>query len=119
MKPDDIIVVDDGSDDDPAAVVAEFVGVRMIRQENRGLSDARNTGLRKCTTTHVVFLDADDVLLPIALEVGLACAVETARLCLRLWRVSPRFRGRSSGICARARPVAWCWTHLSQVVAGP
>ena len=75
-QPDDIIVVDDGSDDDPAAVVAEFVGVRMIRQENRGLSGARNTGLRNCMTSHVVFLDADDILLPIALEVGLACPVK-------------------------------------------
>jgi glycosyltransferase involved in cell wall biosynthesis len=68
---DEIIVVDDGSTDDPAAVVAGFPGVQLIRQENRGLCAARNTGLRSCTTSHVVFLDADDRLLPIALEAGL------------------------------------------------
>jgi glycosyltransferase involved in cell wall biosynthesis len=68
---DEIIVVDDGSTDDPAAVVARFPGVRLIRQQNRGLSAARNTGLRSCATSHVVFLDADDRLLPIALEEGL------------------------------------------------
>jgi glycosyltransferase involved in cell wall biosynthesis len=68
---DEIIVVNDGSIDDPAAVVAGFPGVRLIRQENRGLSAARNRGLQSCTTSHVVFLDADDRLLPIALETGL------------------------------------------------
>jgi glycosyltransferase involved in cell wall biosynthesis len=73
---DDVIVVDDGSTDDPDAVVNDFSGVRMIRQENRGLASARNTGLRNCTTSHVVFLDADDRLCPQALEAGLACAAK-------------------------------------------
>lgn len=70
---DEIIVVDDGSTDDPGAVVARFQNVRLIRQDNRGLSAARNAGLRSCTTSHVVFLDADDRLLPEALQAGLAC----------------------------------------------
>ncbi len=69
----EIIVVDDGSTDDPAAVVAQFPEVRLIRQENRGLSGARNTGLRGCTASYVVFLDSDDRLMPRALEAGLAC----------------------------------------------
>jgi glycosyltransferase involved in cell wall biosynthesis len=70
---DEMIVVDDGSTDDPAAVVAQYPTVRLIRQENRGLSAARNTGLWNCKTSHVVFLDADDRLLPTAIETGLAC----------------------------------------------
>jgi glycosyltransferase involved in cell wall biosynthesis len=68
-----IIVVDDGSTDDPAGVVAQFPTVRLIRTENRGPSAARNTGLRNCTASYVVFCDADDRLLPTALETGLAC----------------------------------------------
>ena len=70
---DEIIVVDDGSTDDPAAVLTQFKAVRLIRQDNRGLSAARNAGLQSCATSHVVFLDADDRLLPTALEMGLAC----------------------------------------------
>jgi glycosyltransferase involved in cell wall biosynthesis len=68
---DEIIVVDDGSADDPASVVAQFPKVQFIRQQNGGPSAARNTGLRNCCASHVVFLDADDRLLPMALEAGL------------------------------------------------
>jgi glycosyltransferase involved in cell wall biosynthesis len=70
---DAVIVVDDGSTDDPASVVARFPGVTFIRQENRGLAAARNTGLAALDTVHVVFLDADDRLEPRAIEAGVAC----------------------------------------------
>jgi glycosyltransferase involved in cell wall biosynthesis len=70
---DEIIVVDDGSTDDPGTVVAQFRKIYLIRQDNRGPSAARNTGLQRCKTSHLVFLDADDRLLPTALEIGLRC----------------------------------------------
>jgi hypothetical protein len=72
-RSDAVIVVDDGSRDDPAAIVARFPGVRLIRQRNRGLASARNTGLAALDTTYVVFLDADDRLAPDAVARGLAC----------------------------------------------
>jgi glycosyltransferase involved in cell wall biosynthesis len=67
----EIIVVDDGSRDDPEAVTRKFPGVRLIRQPNAGLAAARNTGWRAATSEFVVFLDADDRLLPNALQVNL------------------------------------------------
>src|SRR3954447_22530496 len=69
----EVIVVDDGSTDDPAAVVAGRPGARLIRQDNRGLSAARNTGLRAARSRYVLFLDADDLLTPVAVAAGLAC----------------------------------------------
>jgi len=66
----EIVVVNDGSTDDPAAVVARFPMVRYVTQENRGLAAARNTGLAHCKGDLVVFLDADDRLLPGAIVTG-------------------------------------------------
>src|SRR6266516_314678 len=67
----EIVVVDDGSTDDTAAVAAS-VGVRCIRQENRGLSGARNRGLTESTGDYLVFLDADDRLLGHGVEANMA-----------------------------------------------
>jgi glycosyltransferase involved in cell wall biosynthesis len=66
-------VIDDGSTDDPGSVVAQYSGVRLIRQTNRGLAGTRNAGLEAAASEAIVFLDADDWLLPEAIEEGLAC----------------------------------------------
>lgn len=66
----EVIVVDDGSADDTGAVASRFEGVRCLRQENQGTAAARNHGLRESSGVYVVFLDADDRLLPQALSVG-------------------------------------------------
>ena len=67
--PTECIVVDDGSTDDTSDVAARL-GARVIRQPNRGVSAARNAGLAQARGELVVFLDADDVLLPAALARG-------------------------------------------------
>ena len=67
------IVIDDGSPDNTAEVAARYPGVRYVRQTNQGLSAARNTGIRESSGQYLVFLDADDRLLPHALRDGLAC----------------------------------------------
>jgi glycosyltransferase involved in cell wall biosynthesis len=72
----EVVVVDDGSPDDVRAVVDRYPGIRYLRQPNRGLSAARNAGLLESTGEYVVFLDADDRLLPDALAAGLACFAE-------------------------------------------
>jgi len=64
----EIIVVDDGSTDESSSVASQFPEVRLIRQPNRGLSAARNAGLAASCGGVLIFLDADDVLLPDAVE---------------------------------------------------
>jgi glycosyltransferase involved in cell wall biosynthesis len=68
----EIVIVDDGSHDNAAAVARRYCGVRYVRQANRGLSAARNTGLGHSRGSYLVFLDADDRLRPDALLTGLA-----------------------------------------------
>jgi glycosyltransferase involved in cell wall biosynthesis len=65
----EIIVIDDGSPDNTAEVAASF-GDRIIyhRQENAGLSAARNKGISLATGEHLLFLDADDLLQPFAIS---------------------------------------------------
>lgn len=66
----EIIVVDDGSTDDTREVAAAFDGVICLRQHNQGLALARNAGFHHSHGACVVFLDADDRLLPNALQAG-------------------------------------------------
>src|SRR4029450_1113854 len=67
----EIIVVDDGSPDNTEEVVRRFPGVRYIRQRNQGLAAARNAGVRASTGDFVIFLDADDRLVPGAVTSGM------------------------------------------------
>jgi hypothetical protein len=68
----EIVVVDDGSPDDVATVATAYPAVRLIRTRNQGLSAARNNGLAASTGSLVVFLDADDRLLPDGVTDGVA-----------------------------------------------
>ena len=65
-----IIVVDDGSTDETQEVARRYERVECIRQENRGLAEARNAGMRASRGEYVVFLDADDRLMEKGLEAG-------------------------------------------------
>ena len=70
--PAEVMVVDDGSDGsdggDVADTVARFPGVRSVRQERLGAAVARNRGAAATSAAALLFLDADDLLRPRALE---------------------------------------------------
>ncbi|MCL2047494.1 MAG: glycosyltransferase [Defluviitaleaceae bacterium] len=67
----EIVAVDDGSTDDSLAVFLENlsgINAAIIRQENAGLSAARNAGINAATGQYILFLDSDDYLLPNAIK---------------------------------------------------
>ncbi len=88
-----ILLVDDGSTDETAALVAPYqsrIGEKLlyIRQSNRGLPAARNTAIAHSSAEFLALLDADDVWLPCRLaeslqafagrpQVGLAYGLNT------------------------------------------
>ncbi len=69
----EVIMVDDGSTDGSGALADQLATlspcIRVIHQENQGLSGARNTGIRHATGEYIIFIDSDDEwLLPDGLE---------------------------------------------------
>lgn len=60
----EVIVVDDGSTDDTAALVEAMGDVTLLRQDNAGPAAARNRGLAHARGEYVALLDADDLWTP-------------------------------------------------------
>ena len=67
----EVILVDDGSPMPVAPVAAPYPRTMIVRQDNAGPALARNTGIARSLGRFLVFLDADDLLLPCALTAGL------------------------------------------------
>ncbi len=80
----ELIVVDDGSTDETAAVVQRYGEqdgrIHLLQQANAGGSAARNSGIAQARFAWLLFLDADDWLLPAHLEKMTAALVQDASL---------------------------------------
>ena len=67
----EVIIVDDGSSDNSLAIAKNFSNqdkrIKVIHQENAGVSVARNTGLAHASGDCVMFVDGDDILHPDAI----------------------------------------------------
>lgn len=72
LKDFEVIAVNDGSDDDSLAILKEYQAkderIKVFCQENKGLSAARNTGLREANGRYISFIDSDDFVAPEFLE---------------------------------------------------
>ena len=95
MPETEILLIDDGSTDGTTALAKQLgesmPGLRLIRQEHGGVSEARNRGLREAKGEYILFLDADDRLTDgalAALEAGIADGTDAC--CGRVLRGTER-----------------------------
>ena len=69
----EIILVDDGSIDKSLEICKKYAEkdkrIKVIHQENKGVSGARNTGMRSATGQYIMFVDSDDQVFPDAVDV--------------------------------------------------
>lgn len=80
VKELEIICVDDGSTDDTPKILERYSKadsrIRILTQENQGVSVARNSGMAIATGEYIQFLDSDDMLEPWALEYAVQQMIE-------------------------------------------
>lgn len=70
-SPSEVIVVDDGSSDGTRDLIQKtYSSVSLIEQENQGVSQARNRGIKEASGEWIAFLDSDDEWLPQKLEIA-------------------------------------------------
>lgn len=74
-----VTIINDGSKDRTREILQKYANisnVKIIDQENKGLSGARNTGIAQSHGRYLLFVDSDDVLLPGAIEELMSLAEE-------------------------------------------
>ena len=80
FKDFEVIAVNDGSKDNCLNILENFAldekRLKIISQENKGLSEARNTGLKEANGEYIYFLDSDDAIHPQCLEIAYNFAKE-------------------------------------------
>ncbi len=122
----ELIVVDDGSTDDTPAVLRSYgERIRILRQANRGVSAARNAGIRAARGGLLALLDSDDYWLPgkLAAQVDFFQAHPAALICQteEIWvrngvRVNPGRRHRKSGGWIFEKTLPLCLVSPSAVM---
>lgn len=66
------IIIDDGSTDNTREIISPYLRnpkIKYFHQQNKGLAGARNTGIKNSQGNYLVFLDADDIILPNKLNI--------------------------------------------------
>ena len=74
------VIIDDGSTDMTGNIIDSYLeneNIKIIHQDNKGYSGARNVALKCIKSKYIMFVDSDDLLLPCAIQALLSKAYET------------------------------------------
>lgn len=122
----ELIVIDDGSSDETPDRLRQYGDrIQVVRQANRGVSAARNVGIRQARGGLIALLDSDDTWLPgkLAAQVAFFDAFPKARVCQtqEIWmrngvRVNSRRRHRKASGMIFERSLALCLVSPSAVM---
>jgi glycosyltransferase involved in cell wall biosynthesis len=121
----ELIVIDDGSTDGTPRLLQCYPNICVVRQERRGVSAARNAGIRRASGRFLAFLDSDDLWLPKKLSAQIAffkthpeaAICQTEEVWIRRGvRVNPKRRHRKHSGMIFARSVKLCLVSPSAVM---
>lgn len=88
----ELLIINDGSTDSTLDVIAKFndIRIRVVTQNNQGVAEARNVGLRLSRGEYIAFLDSDDLWLPEKLQAQLSIFTKSSH---KLGLVYTKHRG--------------------------
>jgi len=122
----ELIVVDDGSTDNTSEILHSYrEDITVLRQNNKGVSAARNRGLSEASGRFIAFLDSDDLWLPkkLSRQVDFFNSNPDALICQteELWvrnnmRVNPKKRHKKLSGMIFERSLALCLISPSAVM---
>jgi glycosyltransferase involved in cell wall biosynthesis len=120
----EVLIINDGSLDHIVQWASGLVDprVKLISQENQGLSAARNTGIAQAQGEYIAFLDADDLWAPTKLEKQVRCLEDNpAAGLVHTWMVLVDERGKSTGrvMTSNAEGDVWKQVVVQNLIACP